>query len=130
MTISKVAQHILSVLVDAIEEEILKLCLIGESACLLVSHLLDLLLLLIKLGLHADDLLFLVVIVGFEECYDLLSNALLLHVLVLHLLDDRGNERSIHVIVLQVKVLIDSSRLIASHFLELTILLFGLWKRP
>ena len=124
------AQHIFSVLIDAIKEEILKLCLVGESACLFISHLLDLLLLLVKLGLHADDLLLLVVIVGFKECNDLLSDALLFHIFVLHLLNDRGNKRSIHIIVLQVKVLINSSCLVTSHFLELPILLFGLRKRP
>ena len=70
----KLTKHVFSVLVYAVEEQVLQLCLVRESAGLHVSHFLYLLLLLVKLCLHSHNLILLVLIEGSEELHDLHSN--------------------------------------------------------
>ena len=93
MSLREVAQHFLPVFIDAVQEQVLNFNLVGESAGLIVPHLLDLLLLLVQLSLHADNLVLFILVKGSKEADYLVLHCLVGEVLHAEVLDGWGDVR-------------------------------------
>ena len=75
MSLGKMSQNFFPVFINTVEEEVFNLDFVRESASLHVSHLFNLLLLLVQLSLHSNYLILFMLVEGSEKVDDLISHS-------------------------------------------------------
>lgn len=77
MSLGEISQNFFPVFINTVKEEVFNLNFVRESAGLYVSHLLNLLLLLVKLSLHSIYLILFMFVEGSEKVDDLIFHCVL-----------------------------------------------------